>query len=120
MATKDYKIISLGEQSFLVVILSLEMTDCYWPTLQTEIAKYNVANAEVYFDFLFRNGLKDRFFKTKLSGVNLLYNSLRRCNATRECIYAADKFFSSHTEMIEYSVLSSFQKTFYRRKLFDL
>ena len=64
MKTKDYQIISLGERSFLVVVLSLEMTDYYWTALQSELAKYNVADAEVYFDFLYRNGLKNRFFKT--------------------------------------------------------
>ena len=63
MKTKDYQIISLGERSFLVVVLSLEMTDYYWTALQSELAKYNVADAEVYFDFLYRNGLKNRFFK---------------------------------------------------------
>ena len=59
MKTKDYQIISLGERSFLVVVLSLEMTDYYWTALQSELAKYNVADAEVYFDFLYRNGLKN-------------------------------------------------------------
>ena len=66
METKDYQIISLGEQSLLVVILSLEMMDNYWTTLQSELAQYNIANAEVYFDFLYRNGLKNRFFKNRL------------------------------------------------------
>lgn len=61
MKTKDYQIISLGERSFLVVVLSLEMTDYYWTALQSELAKYNVADAEVYFDFLYRNGLKIDF-----------------------------------------------------------
>ena len=72
MKLKDYQIISLGEQSFLVVVLSLESTNVYWTALQSELATYNVANAEVYFDFLYRNGLKNRFFKTKLKGISLL------------------------------------------------
>lgn len=117
MKTKDYQIISLGERSFLVVVLSLEMTDCYWTALQLEFAKFNVAEAEVYFDFLYRNGLKNRFFKTKLMGVSLLNNSLRKCEATRECIAASEKFFTLHKDVIEHSVLSSFQKAFFRKKL---
>lgn len=117
MKTKDYQIISLGERSFLVVVLSLEMTDCYWTALQSELAKFNVAEAEVYFDFLYRNGLKNRFFKTKLMGVSLLNNSLRKCEATRECIAASEKFFTLHKDVIEHSVLSSFQKAFFRKKL---
>ena len=117
MKTKDYQIISLGERSFLVVVLSLEMTDYYWTALQSELAKYNVADAEVYFDFLYRNGLKNRFFKTKLMGVSLLNNSLRKCKATQECIIASEKFFALHKDVIEHSVLSSIQKTFFRKKL---
>lgn len=71
METKDYQIISLGEQSLLVVILSLEMMDNYWTTLQSELAQYNIANAEVYFDFLYRNGLKIDF--SKLDSWELVY-----------------------------------------------
>ena len=88
METKDYQIISLGEQSLLVVILSLEMMDNYWTTLQSELAQYNIANAEVYFDFLYRNGLKNRFFKTRLMGVSLLNNSLRKCKAKDNVLLA--------------------------------
>ena len=117
MKTKDYQIISLGEQSLLVVILSLEMMDNYWTTLQSELAQYNIANAEVYFDFLYRNGLKNRFFKTRLMGVSLLNNSLRKCKATQECIIASEKFFALHKDVIEHSVLSSVQKMFFRKKL---
>lgn len=117
METKDYQIISLGEQSLLVVILSLEMMDNYWTTLQSELVQYNIANAEVYFDFLYRNGLKNRFFKTRLMGVSLLNNSLRKCKATQECIIASEKFFALHKDVIEHSVLSSVQKMFFRKKL---
>ena len=117
METKDYQIISLGEQSLLVVILSLEMMDNYWTTLQSELAQYNIANAEVYFDFLYRNGLKNRFFKTRLMGVSLANNSLRKCKATQECIIASEKFFALHKDVIEHSVLSSVQKMFFRKKL---
>lgn len=117
MEAKDYQIISLGEQSLLVVILSLEMMDNYWTNLQSELAQYNIANAEVYFDFLYRNGFKNRFFKTRLMGVGLLNNSLRKCKATQECIIASEKFFALHKDVVEHSVLSSVQKTFFRKKL---
>ncbi len=117
MNTKDYQIISLGERSFLVVILSLEMTEYYWDDLQSALAKYDIANAEVYFDFLYRNGLKNRFFKTRLDGVKLLSNSLRKCEAPKECVRASDTFFNLNKDKIEHSVLTTIQKTFFRKKL---
>ena len=74
MENKEFQIIPLQGRSLLVVILSSEMTNYYWKELQTELANLNIADAEVYFDFLYRNGLKNRFFKSKLKGMMLISN----------------------------------------------
>ena len=63
MENKEFQIIPLQGRSLLVVILSSEMTNYYWKELQTELANLNIADAEVYFDFLYRNGLKNRFLR---------------------------------------------------------
>ena len=114
MENKEFQIIPLQGRSLLVVILSSEMTNYYWKELQTELANLNIADAEVYFDFLYRNGLKNRFFKSKLKGMMLISNSLRKCEAPKEYIKVADTFFASHSKCIDSSVLSSFQKIFYK------
>lgn len=100
-----------------MVILSSEMTSHYWKELQTELATFNIADAEVYFDFLYRNGLKNRFFKSELKGISLIANSLKRCEAPQEYIKVADTFFASHSQWIDSSVLSSFQKVFYKKRI---
>lgn len=92
MENKEFQIIPLQGRSLLVVILSSEMTNYYWKELQTELANLNIADAEVYFDFLYRNGLKNRFFKSKLKGMMLISNSLRKCEAPKEYIKVADTF----------------------------
>ena len=94
MENKEFQIIPLQGRSLLVVILSSEMTNYYWKELQTELANLNIADAEVYFDFLYRNGLKNRFFKSKLKGMMLISNSLRKCEAPKEYIKVADTFFA--------------------------
>ena len=116
---KEFQIIPLQGRSLLVVILSSEMTNYYWKELQTELANLNIADAEVYFDFLYRNGLKNRFFKSKLKGMMLISNSLRKCEAPKEYIKVADTFFASHSKWIDSSVLSSFQKIFYKKRIID-
>lgn len=118
MNNKEFQIFSMQGRSLLVVILSFEITNHYWKELQTELADYNIADAEVYFDFLYRNGLKNRFFKSKLIGVTLTANSLKRCEAPEEYIKTADTFFATHSKWIDNSVLSPFQKTFYKKKIF--
>ena len=62
MGNKEFQILPLHGENLLVVILSLDMMSRYWDKLQSELANYNLAHAEVYFDFLYRNGLKNRFF----------------------------------------------------------
>ena len=117
MENKEFQIIPLQGRSLLVVILSSEMTSHYWKDLQTELATFNIADAEVYFDFLYRNGLKNRFFKSELKGISLIANSLKRCEAPQEYIKVADTFFASHSQWIDSSVLSSFQKVFYKKRI---
>lgn len=117
MKNKEFQIIPLQERHLLVVILSSEMTSHYWKELQAELANCNIADAEVYFDFLYRNGLKNRFFKSELKGITLIANSLKKCEAPQEYIKVADTFFASHSKWIDSSVLSSFQKVFYKRRI---
>ena len=119
MENKEFQIIPLQGRSLLVVILSSEMTNYYWKELQTELANLNIADAEVYFDFLYRNGLKNRFFTSELKGITLIANSLKKCEVPQEYIKVADTFFASHSKWIDSSVLSSFQKTFYKRRITD-
>ena len=117
MENKEFQIIPLQERHLLVVILSSEMTSHYWKELQAELANCNIADAEVYYDFLYRNGLKNRFFKSELKGITLIANSLKKCEAPQEYIKVADTFFASHSKWIDSSVLSSFQKVFYKRRI---
>jgi hypothetical protein len=93
------------------------MTNHYWSELQDRLANLNIVNAEVYFDFLYRNGLKNRFFKSRLNGTTLVVNSLKRCEAPDECINGADAFFALHSQLIDSSALSSFQKIYFKKRI---
>ena len=117
MKSKEFQIIPLQGRSLLVVILSLEMTSYYWKELQSELANYNIVDAEVYFDFLYRNGLKNRFVKSSLRGSDLVANSLKKCDAPKEYIQIADDFFSLNSQWIDGSVLSPFQKVFFKKRV---
>lgn len=110
MKQDQYKIIQLSATSLLVVILSYEMTDCYWTNLKSDLANYNIYNADVYFDFLYRNGLRNRFFKSQLYGNNLRANTLKRCVVSQECLIIANAFFKQNKDILKNSTLSNIQK----------
>ena len=117
MDNKDFKIISIPDGNFIVVILSDEMTCEYWNSLKNALPESDNRNADIYFDFLFRNGLKNRFFKTSLSRFFNVANSLKKCDVPEEYIRIADSFFAGNSYLIEESVLSNFQKEFYKKKI---
>jgi len=117
MGNKEFQILPLHGENLLVVILSLDMMSHYWDKLQSELADYNLAHAEVYFDFLYRNGLKNRFFKSELHNKTLIANSLRKCEIPEQYAEVSDAFFASHSKWIDSSVLSSFQKMFYKKRI---
>lgn len=51
-----YRIFELSDNNILVVVLSLEMTQQYWDSLQLDLRNKAYPSSTVYMDFLYRNG----------------------------------------------------------------
>lgn len=112
---ENFYIEYLGSQGLWIVVLSFENTSVYWSDLEAIIKKNQWSNIDVHFDFLYRNGFKNRFFKTRTSQDSKLVCSLQRC--TCELANVTDRFFSNHKELLEGSALSGLQKRMYINKL---
>lgn len=109
-----YNIQSIDSKVSLVTILSCEMTEVYWRRLMNDIKSLYKDNI-VYVDFLFRNGLHDRYYKlvTKERG----HRVLQPFQISNQIVHIADLFFAEHPVYIEKSILSKFQKNFYYNRL---
>ena len=119
MNKKEYIIYQLNSQILLVVLLSYDISADSWNKLRDEIASRNeiAENAEVYIDYLLRNGLKDRYYKIRLSGRMLLFNTARHCEAPKECKEASDKLFRLHEELLDRGILTPRQKFTYLKQI---
>lgn len=119
MNNKEYIIYQLNNQILLVVLLSYDISSDSWNKLRDEIASRNetAENADVYIDYLLRNGLKDRFYKTRLNGRMLLFNTARHCEAPKECKEASDMLFHLHKELLDRGILSPRQKSIYLKRI---
>ena len=113
MKNKEYIIYQLNSQILLVVLLSYDISADSWNKLRDEIASRNETdkNAEVYIDYLLRNGLKDRYYKTRLDDRILLFNTARHCDAPEECRAISDKLFYLHEDLLDRGILSPRQKS---------
>ena len=114
---KYYNIEVLKDHIIFVTVLSTEMTSVYWPILTRDLARLGIKNCDVYFDFMVRNGLNDRFYSTHLDEDVTVMGSLKKCKISVAMKYQADSFFINHKRYISRSVLTEAQRTFYLKKL---
>ena len=119
MNNKNYIIHYLENRILLIVLLSYDISADAWHALRNEIASRHetVENSEVYIDYLLRNGLNDRYYKTILNGKTLQLNTAFQCNAPEECKAISDNIFRVNKELLNKGVLSSRQKSIYLKHL---
>lgn len=119
MNKKEYILFQLNSQILLVILLSYDISADSWNKLRDEIASKNETdkNAEVYIDFLLRNGLKDRYYRIRLDDRILLFNTARHCDAPEECKALSDYYFCLHEDLLDRGILSPSQKSTYLKRV---
>lgn len=117
ISNQYYKIHETSQHKVLVTVLTCEMTEVYWTQLQDDIHQLNLVNANVYFDFIYRNGMRDRYYRLSTDSKSKIKDTLLPCRELEDIEVVADEFFAKNLHLIRTSVLSSFQKQFYINKL---
>lgn len=117
MTTDFFNIQRIEDDSMIVTILSTSMTSDYWSELEKYLRLQHARNKTIYFDFMVRNGLNDRFYKSRTDDNSSLVDELRKCSSTGLLLQAADTFFAEHEVYIERSVLTRSQKNVYFRRI---
>lgn len=117
MRTQYFNIQNIEDDSLMVTILTTSMTSDYWDSLETLLSEMHAGNKTVYFDFMVRNGLTDRFYKSQTDEASKLTGDLRKCSTTKNILLSANAFFSEHEIFIERSVLTRSQKINFARKI---
>lgn len=86
------------------------MSSVYWESLLQAVNALNVRNRRIIFDYLFRNGLEDRFYETFTDERSNIVVSLHKYDASPSIVRAADSFFLRHKNYVEVSALTKRQK----------
>ena len=108
---ENFYIENLGERGLWIVVLSSENTSVYWSEIEALVTRNHSVDLDVHFDFLYRNGFKNRFFKTRINAQSKIICRLERY--TCEHAIVTDRFFSHNTQLLEGSVLSALQRRMY-------
>lgn len=113
----SYTFLMLSQKEILIIFQTWERPDVYLKDLVSDLRK-SVSDAELYFDFLINNGLNDRFYFANFENGALNVKTFRKINISNEYLKIADNYFARHWEIVENkSVLTNFQKVFFKKKL---
>lgn len=115
MENRKFAIINISSTRVLIISSTWERPDVFWNELRQELQKISVE--EVYFDFLLKNGLRDRFYKAVFDNGVLLPDSFESTSLDENWIRLCDHFFAQNWKLVENSVLSEFQKFRFRKQL---
>lgn len=116
LESRPFRLIKLDGDDFLVIILSVLTPELYWEELNEQISTYKVTNKYVYFDYLFINGNKKRFFRTTTGADYRCNIEFEFCEKQPSCSDIADSFFRDHQEYIKMSAMPSIQRRFFLKK----
>lgn len=116
MKNSKYYIIPVYEDSILVVINSWERFEYYLDELEAELS-HRSENLTVYFDFLVKNGPRDRFFKTTISQGKLDLRSFKSIKVETKLEEISNQYFSKNIKVLDDSLLTKAQRFLYKREL---
>jgi hypothetical protein len=116
MENKQYHIISLGDSNFLVITKGWVRPGYYLEDIAHDLSSLGEIS-NVYFDFLLKNGPKDRFYKAVFSKADSTFKSIVRIDADKEIEDKADDFLSKNFDLVSDSYLTNAQKFLLKKKL---
>lgn len=112
-----YTINELTPNQVLIIFHTWERPDSFFNEITRDL-KSHTTNADIYFDLLVNNGLKDRFYVATFNNGELKLNSFKKVKPSDEYVKISDDYFSRNWDIVESnSVLTKFQKSFYKSKL---
>lgn len=113
----SYTFLKLSQKEILIIFQTWERPDVYLKDLVSDL-KMNISDADLYFDFLINNGLNDRFYFANFENGVLNVKTFRKIQISNEYLKIADNYFARHWEIVENkSVLTNFQKAFFKKKI---
>lgn len=117
MNSTYFRIQNFQEDSYFVTILSTEMSSVYWAELIDALIELEASEKTIYFDFILRNGISDRFYVSKTDRNYSIVSDVRKCQATHNLSLIADSFFAENLTYVERSVMPQKQKAIYYKRL---
>lgn len=116
MSNQLFHIIALNDSRYLVIAKSWQRPDFFLEDLTEELKSLNKVSV-VYFDFLLKNGVKDRFYKASFYKVSGKFSQFKSTSVDSETLAKANSFFSSNSQLLKGGLLTPAQKYLLEKEL---
>lgn len=117
MNYNNFHIELLEDENLLVVPTNYLRPDFYIEQIEDLLISTFPRVNFIYFDFLVKNGTKDRFYKVNISNNRLSLDSMCKVEITQNLESKSNSFFANNIYLINESFLSKSQKFLLKKKL---
>lgn len=115
---KEFHIEKLDNKRILVIPTNYLRPEQYLEQIEYVIASNFTGCSTVYFDFLIKNGKRDRYYKAQVTDNRIQVNSFCPIVIDSELMLLSNSFFSKHFELISESLLPKAQKFMLQKEFF--
>lgn len=113
-------IVIIDKSSILVVPKSYLRPEMYLDQLEELLVKnYNSVSC-IYFDFLIKNGTRDRYFKASVFNQKISLNSFTKIKEDDNLKNLSNSFFAKNFDLVSNSYLTKAQKFVLKNQLVDI
>lgn len=105
-----FKLIRIGHNSLLVIVLTCEMTEIFWNSLCDSILQTGISDGEMYMDYSYRNGDSNFSFYATITNYKIQQTNIKRCVFPKVIDRELVKFYKANKNYIVRSNMSRRKK----------
>lgn len=117
MTNSNFHIEIIDNSNILVVPKSYLRPELYLNQIEELLVKEYDSVAYVYFDFLVKNGTRDRFYKAQVVNKKISLNSFSKTKVDESLRSLSNSFFANNFELVLNSYLTKAQKFLLKKQL---
>jgi hypothetical protein len=109
----------IDKGSILIVPKSYLRPELYLDQIENILVNEFNSVSCIYFDFLVKNGSRDRFYKASVLNQKISLNSFAKAKVNDKLKKMSNSFFSKNFELVSNSYLTKAQKFVLKKQLVD-
>lgn len=105
-----FKLIRIDRNNLLVIVLTFEMSDMFWRSLNDSLSNMGIDEGDLYMDYSYRNGDSNFSFCASIANHTIQQHNIKRCVFPKAIDREVMKFYINNKIYVERSNMSHHKK----------